>query len=147
MGIILLVLPFSLTIDRQTRRTSLPVQKSCDIYYRQLAVKGRGSPLWIPEPNDRLPIEYRRKGICVGDVGIITDYGGFDFMFNICLPHDHPINPDDLPDSFVPLYPPLKSTDIRGYTEFKTNSYLASTSVERSLRDGDLSCVLLIQTS
>ncbi|KIM47217.1 hypothetical protein M413DRAFT_23455 [Hebeloma cylindrosporum] len=107
-----------------TRRTSLPVQRSCDIYYRQLAVKGRGSPLWIPEPNDRLPIEYRRKGICVGDVGIITDYGGFDFMFNICLPRDHPINPNDLPDDFISLRPPLKSTDIRGYTEFKMNSYL-----------------------
>ena len=126
----------------KVRRTLLPVQKSCDIYYRQLAVKGRGSPLWIPEANDRLPIEYRRKGVCIGDVGIITDYGGFDFMFNICLPQDHPINPDDLPDEFVPLYPPLKPTDIRGYTEFKTNSYLASASVERSLLDGDLSYVL-----
>ena len=85
----------------------------------------------------------------MGDVGIITDYGGFDFMFNICLPHNHPINPRNLPEGFVPLYPPLESTDIRGYTEFKTNSYLASTSVERSLtgRDGNLSCVLPIPTS
>jgi len=65
----------------------------------------------------------------VGDVGIIADDGGFDFMFNICLPRGHPINPDDLPDDFVPLDPPLRPTDIRGHREFKKNHHLASTSV------------------
>ncbi|KDR67719.1 hypothetical protein GALMADRAFT_26936, partial [Galerina marginata CBS 339.88] len=51
-----------------------------------------GSPLWIPEPNKRLPISYQRRGIDIGDVGIITANGGFDFLFNICLPYNHPMN-------------------------------------------------------
>lgn len=77
----------------RVQQTSLPVQKSCDIYYRQLAVMGHGSPLWIPEPNDRLHIEYRRKGICIGDVGIIADDGSFDFM-----------RPREAPDGWCPQF-------------------------------------------
>ncbi|KAF8960161.1 hypothetical protein BDZ97DRAFT_1351936 [Flammula alnicola] len=119
------------------RRPSLPVQKSCDIYYRHLSVKGRGSPLWVPEPNTELPLEYQRRGISIGDVGIITDYGGFDFLFNICLPPGHPINPEDLPENFAPLNPPLRPIDVRGHSGFRPGSYLSSGSVERSRDDSD----------
>ena len=52
----------------------------------------RGYPLWSPEPNHRLPPEYRVVGLQIGDVGVVTEHGGFDVFFNICLPVDHPLH-------------------------------------------------------
>ena len=52
----------------------------------------RGYPLWSPEPNHRLPPEYRETGVQIGDVGVVTEHGGFDVFFNICLPVDHPLH-------------------------------------------------------
>ncbi|KAF9001524.1 hypothetical protein BDQ17DRAFT_1244342, partial [Cyathus striatus] len=71
------------------------------IYAEKMFPLNYGFPLWFPQPNRYLPLEYRRKGISVGDVGIITHNGSFDFLFNISLPAEHPINPNDLPDDFV----------------------------------------------
>ncbi|PPQ78265.1 hypothetical protein CVT25_011724 [Psilocybe cyanescens] len=117
------------------RPATPPVQKSSDIYFRHLSVKDHGYPLWIPEPNNRLPIQYQRQGIEIGDVGIITPSGSFDFLFNIRLPADNPINPPELPEQFASLHPPLDLIDIRGHLEFKPDSYLASSSIDRSQRD------------
>jgi len=97
--------------------------------------KGRGYPLWIPQSNMVLPIPYRARGVCVGDVGIITAFGGFDFLFNICLPADDPINPDELPEGFVPISPPLSRADVREFREFAAGSYLASSSISKSTGD------------
>ncbi|KDR72733.1 hypothetical protein GALMADRAFT_270676 [Galerina marginata CBS 339.88] len=119
------------------RTRALPIQRSCDIYYRHLSVKGRGSPLWIPEPNNELPVPYRRRGVTIGDVGIITASGSFDFLFNICVPRDDPINPENLPEDFFPLNPPLRPIDLRGQSEFMPNSYLASASIQRLHYDGN----------
>ena len=94
------------------------------IYERHLHLKQRGFPLWIPEPNRRLPMAYRRRGIYIGDVGIITPSGGFSFLFNICCPPGDPINPPTLPEGFSPLYPPLKDWDVGKYLEYKTRSFL-----------------------
>jgi hypothetical protein len=69
--------------------------------------------VWEPEPSSTLLNVYRRQGITVGDVGILTESGGFDFMFNVCLPSDHPIDQEGLPDGFLPIFPQLKSSDIR----------------------------------
>ncbi|KAF9001532.1 hypothetical protein BDQ17DRAFT_1409952 [Cyathus striatus] len=71
------------------------------IYVEKMFPLNYGFPLWFPEPNRYLPLEYRRKGISIGDVGIITPNGGFDFLFNISLPAEHPVNPNDLPDDFI----------------------------------------------
>jgi hypothetical protein len=103
-----------------------------EIYERHLSLKGRGFPLWIPEPNNRLPLAYRRRGINIGDVGIITPSGGFSYLFNICVPPEDPLNPRALPEDFAPLYPPLDSIDIREFTEFRAGSHLASSSIENS---------------
>ena len=100
--------------------------------------------MWEPEPSSTLPNVYRRQGITIGDVGIITASGGFDFMFNICLPSNHPINQEGLPEGFLPIFPQLKSSDIRGRMAYNTNSYLASESVVNSHRQGDSSYVYLI---
>ncbi|KAJ7807128.1 hypothetical protein B0H14DRAFT_2179246, partial [Mycena olivaceomarginata] len=74
-----------------------------DIYCIKLLRKKRGFPLYDPEPRRTLPLEYRRKGIEIGDVGRITPEGSFDFFFNIYLPADHPINNNDIPEGFSPL--------------------------------------------
>ncbi|KDR80386.1 hypothetical protein GALMADRAFT_1194831 [Galerina marginata CBS 339.88] len=114
-----------------------PAQRSCDIYYRHMGTQRRGSPLWIPEPNKNLRLQYQRNGVTIGDVGIITAFGSFAFLFSICLPHDHPIQPAELPENFEPFY--IAQSDIEKQSEFKNDSYLASASIERTHRDGDSS--------
>ena len=94
-------------------------------------MKGRGSPMWLPGPSSTLPRTYQRRGITVGDVGIITASGGFDFFFNISLPANHPINQQGLPEGFSPL-PSLHPSDIHTRLQFSPNSYLASASVGQS---------------
>lgn len=64
-----------------------------------------GFPLWFPEPGRRLPVEYRMKGVSIGDVGLITPDGAFDYLFNICLPSDDPVNINRVPENFLPLEP------------------------------------------
>ena len=107
-------------------------------------LQGRGIPLWIPQPNIRLPIPYRTEGVCIGDVGIVTASGGFDFLFNICRARDDPINPQTLPDDFVPVDPPLDPTDVREFREFSSGSYLASSSIAGSQTSGQTPCVYFL---
>jgi hypothetical protein len=106
-------------------------QNSNIIYEQRLGLKKRGFPLWIPEPNRQLPMPYQRRGVDIGDVGIITPSGGFSFLFNICLPRDSPLNPDDLPEEFSPIHPPIRPADIREFLEFKPHSYLVSAAIEK----------------
>ncbi|KAF9543338.1 hypothetical protein CPC08DRAFT_716753 [Agrocybe pediades] len=110
----------------------LPVQRSNEIYERHLLLKGRGFPLWIPEPNKNLSMIYQRKGINIGDVGLVTYSGSFSFLFNICLPADDPINPRVMPEGFAPIDPPIDSGDVRRFTEFKSGSFLGSNSIVKS---------------
>ena len=91
----------------------------------------RGRPLWIPQSNSQLPKEYRVQGVLIGDVGIFTPEGGFDFLFNILRSSSDPGNPDNLPDGFSPLSQPLDDTDIRKFREFGNDSYLSSPAVSK----------------
>jgi len=113
------------------------VQKSNEIYDHHLWLKGRGFPLWIPEPNKRLPLAYRKKGINIGDVGVITPSGAFSFLFNICEPADHPINSHLLPEGFAPIDPPVHFLDVAEFNEFKPGCYLASGFIENSKSESD----------
>ncbi|KAF4617803.1 hypothetical protein D9613_006184 [Agrocybe pediades] len=110
----------------------LPVQRSNEIYERHLLLKGRGFPLWIPEPNKNLSMIYQRQGISIGDVGLVTYAGSFSFLFNICLPADHPVNPRVMPEGFAPIDPPIDPGDVRRFTEFKSRSFLGSNSIVKS---------------
>ncbi|KAJ7107136.1 hypothetical protein C8R44DRAFT_324625 [Mycena epipterygia] len=86
--------------------TVAEVHPDSHLYCSHLQRKGRGFPLYDPQPQPNLPEEYRRCGISIGDVGSVTPEGIFDFYFNVYLPSDHPINENHVPDNFVqlPLY-------------------------------------------
>ncbi|KAJ7067226.1 hypothetical protein C8F01DRAFT_1341938, partial [Mycena amicta] len=81
-----------------------------------------------------LPAAYRRRGICIGDVGRVTPEGDFDFFFNIYLPEDHPINNNYLPGGFCPLKR-FDERDISTYN-FKRGS-VVSESVQAQCPDLD----------
>ncbi|KAJ6603033.1 hypothetical protein B0H10DRAFT_1957946 [Mycena sp. CBHHK59/15] len=70
------------------------------IYMAGLRPKGHGIPLFTPEPNENLPLEYRRKGVSIGDVGIWSDDGSFEVLFNACTPPDSSINANGVPQDF-----------------------------------------------
>ncbi len=78
-------------------------KSSREIYTRLLLQKEHGYPLWIPEPDGRLPEAYRGKGVGIGDVGILRNDGGFDYLFNACMPADDPINKGRVPEGFEPI--------------------------------------------
>jgi hypothetical protein len=99
--------------------------------------------LWIPDPNRRLHLDYRRTGVRIGDVGTITHSGAFSFLFNICLPHNDPVNPRRLPEHFAPISPPIEATDIDDFIVFTDGSHLASASVKISQTGTAISCVRL----
>jgi hypothetical protein len=86
-------------------------QSPSDIYARLLLPKKQGYPLWFPAPDEDLPVEYRSVGVDVGDVGMITSDGAFDFLFNIRHPANHPVNWKGVPGGFVPLT--LQHGDVR----------------------------------
>ncbi|KIM76638.1 hypothetical protein PILCRDRAFT_643331 [Piloderma croceum F 1598] len=75
-----------------------------DVYARQLLPKQYGYPLFVPEPYDNLPEEYRARGASIGDVGIIMPDGSFSFVFNICIPADDPINCYGVPEGFEQVH-------------------------------------------
>ncbi|KAK1230341.1 SCF ubiquitin ligase complex subunit cdc4 [Marasmius sp. AFHP31] len=80
------------------------MSQDSQVYCRTLYTRGNGLALWVPEPNGDLPPEYRTTGIRVGDVGLVTADGCFDFLFNVCVPNDDPINQyNGVPPGFEPL--------------------------------------------
>ncbi|KAJ7822201.1 hypothetical protein B0H14DRAFT_1325149 [Mycena olivaceomarginata] len=91
-----------------------PVYPDSRMYSDVLLCRGRGFPLYRPEPRPNLPEEYRRTGIAIGDVGVVTVEGGFEFFFNIYLPANNPIN-IDAPEDFVPLSACPSRRDIDNY--------------------------------
>ncbi|KAJ8080921.1 hypothetical protein PM082_017756 [Marasmius tenuissimus] len=80
------------------------MSQDSQVYCRALYPLGNGLALWGPEPNADLPLEYRTSGIRVGDIGLVTSDGRFDFLFNVCLPKNHPINLyNGVPEGYEPL--------------------------------------------
>ncbi|KAK7015109.1 hypothetical protein VNI00_019224 [Paramarasmius palmivorus] len=79
---------------------------SCGQHYTRLMLNpGEGYPLWCPEPEERdppLPETYKKTGIGIGDVGVIHQDKPFDFLFNITVPKDNPVN-ETVPTDFAPI--------------------------------------------
>ena len=66
-----------------------------DVYRDELRPLGLGLPIY--EPN---PCHYDR--VRIGDVGVVTDIGYFERVFNVFYDADHPINARfGVPDGFV----------------------------------------------
>jgi len=77
----------------------------------------------------RLSRSYRRQGVSIGDVGIFTSDGGFDFLFNVCLPAGHSSNPNELPEGFSCVL--LNPADVSEFHAHSSHSYLVSPSVKK----------------
>ncbi|KAJ7830200.1 hypothetical protein B0H13DRAFT_2114799 [Mycena leptocephala] len=100
-----------------------------EIYCNQLLRRKRGFPLYVPEPRQNLPAEYREHGVAIGDVGRVTPEGVFDFFFNIYLPAGHPINDNDVPENFDPL-PPYVSKEVFDL-DYAPGNYVSTSSVQK----------------
>ena len=94
---------------------------SDEVYVRGMLPLRRGYPLSTPQPISSLPIEKRRVGTIIGDVGAITDDGSFDYLFNPLLPTIDPKNPQDLPTAFNDVSPPVvRTSQVRGAFNSRT---------------------------
>ncbi|KIL56457.1 hypothetical protein M378DRAFT_468977 [Amanita muscaria Koide BX008] len=91
-------------------------------YIRSMLECNEGYPLYEPEP------EPNQEGVGIGDVGLVTEDGGFDFLFNVCPPADISTNPAELPDDFEML----RSPEILVKTHFQSEARLFSNGVKRT---------------
>lgn len=104
-----------------------------DIYCKYLLVQKRGIPLWEPGPQLMFPTEYRKNGISVGDVGVLSSTTGeFAFLFNIFLPADHGINDGRVPNGFIPLDKLKATKNMKRKIAYDRGSCLASSSLRRT---------------
>jgi hypothetical protein len=90
-----------------------------------------GYPLWVPKPDDNLCAAYRERGISIGDVGIITADGEFDFLFNICLPADDLINLGRTPPNFEEIVLDGPKDVSRDDEKHPPGSHIGSASVKK----------------
>lgn len=67
---------------------------------------GHGYPFWVPEIDQSLPLPYRQSGMKQGDLIILNDDGGYDYLFNIEACADDPVNINRVPPNFEPLQAP-----------------------------------------
>ncbi|KAK0209500.1 hypothetical protein IW262DRAFT_1236450, partial [Armillaria fumosa] len=79
------------------------------IYIPLMLGLGHGFPLWFPDMDTNLPAAYRVAGTQIGDLGYITDDGGFAYLFNVFASANDAINEGRVPPSFQPLVVPRPS--------------------------------------
>jgi hypothetical protein len=103
--------------------------------YRDLLLKKRhGLPLWTPDPADNLE-QHKKQGISIGDLGILTDDGGFRYLFNIHAEADAPINLEKgTPQFFTPL--PMPTITQRGFFHVEKACLTENASVEMGVSSG-----------
>jgi len=102
-----------------------------ETYQKLLLPKGHGLPLYFPDLYDSLPAACCDRGVTIGDVGIITDDGSFDFLFNVSLPSSDPINIGRTPPSFQMVV--LNESIDLGSRQcgFPRNSSIISSSIKK----------------
>lgn len=119
------ILPTSASETNRVQEESRSTLVESEVYARLLLPRKKGYPLWKPKPDERLPEEYRRVGVRIGDIGILNDSGGFDYLFNACLSADHPVNFGRVPQDFVQLI--VDDNDTVGSTrEYGSGFHIAS---------------------
>ncbi|KAJ7193973.1 hypothetical protein GGX14DRAFT_527663 [Mycena pura] len=116
------------------------MSKPANELYRLLVSQKHGFPLFTPEPNENLPIEYRKVGVSIGDVGILGD-GSFEVLFNACRPTSHSINGvHGVPEDFTVF--PLSNRQISRRSYHSPGSIITSAKIsEMSLSVGGSSAV------
>ncbi|KAF9477563.1 hypothetical protein BDN70DRAFT_101076 [Pholiota conissans] len=91
------------------------VSSSCgvpQIYCRSMLSSGHGfGPSNITGDINR-PAEHIYDGANIGDVGYVDEYGAFVYCFNIFQERNDPLQPKDIPATFVPLPLPLSNEDV-----------------------------------
>ncbi|KAJ3832699.1 hypothetical protein F5878DRAFT_591385 [Lentinula raphanica] len=93
------IAPSTSNVDRMPDRAvgSTPFVES-DVYAQLLLPCRQGYPLWEPKTyNEHLPEVYKKVGVHLGDVGLLTRLGGFDYLFNVCHEADHELNRGRVP--------------------------------------------------
>ncbi|KAK0187318.1 hypothetical protein F5146DRAFT_771083 [Armillaria mellea] len=73
------------------------------IYVPSLIVQDHGYPLWLPDPFSNVPPNNVRPGTQVGDLGYLTEDGGFVYLFNVCKDANDPVNLGRVPPDFAPV--------------------------------------------
>ena len=86
-----------------------------------------GYALYYPDPDSSLPVGYQRNGVRIGDVGIVTRDGNFEFLFNVCVQNGHN-NPQELPNNFEML----ESVDLSNRPYFQPGTHLLSNGVNQT---------------
>jgi len=104
------------------------IPKDSEVYLRLMLKHKHGYPLYRPGPKRNLRMEYRKRGVRIGDVGRITPDGAFDFMFNIDSSQATSVNPPNLPTNFETI-PPI---EIRSKRYFKPGQHLLSEHVKQT---------------
>ncbi|KAJ7498032.1 hypothetical protein B0H11DRAFT_830274 [Mycena galericulata] len=106
------------------------------IYSRLLFPKGHGYPLFHPQPSDDLPEPARKIGTEIGDVGVVTEDGCFDPIFNILKSADDRSNRFGVPLGFTPVV--LGPEDIRMRAQYHPpGSDISNTTVNKKRLDID----------
>ncbi|PBK90432.1 hypothetical protein ARMGADRAFT_934308 [Armillaria gallica] len=109
-------------------------QRAQAIYIPLMLGLGHGFPLWFPDMDSNLPAAYRVAGTRVGDLGYITDDGGFAYLFNVCASANDAINEGRVPPNFQPLVLPYPSVRTWQETHPKpsalTTSHVQQTTIE-----------------
>jgi hypothetical protein len=77
-----------------------------EIYARMMMTLGHGYAPFVPEPTDdpEAPNEaYTKVGVESGDVVLLNEDGGYDYVFNCTLSINHPKNVRGVPDGHQPF--------------------------------------------
>ncbi|KAJ7483220.1 hypothetical protein FB451DRAFT_1555253 [Mycena latifolia] len=107
-----------------------------ELYSRLLFPKGHGYPLFHPQPSDDLPDPARRIGTEIGDVGVVTQDGCFDPIFNILHAANDPANRFGVPLGFEQVL--LRQEDIRlRVLSHLPGSDISNTSVSKKRLDAE----------
>ncbi|KAF8802279.1 hypothetical protein BYT27DRAFT_7308266 [Phlegmacium glaucopus] len=91
-----------------------PVQRSHETYERHDTSCSKGRR--IPQPNQILTELTEQVFVLAMSISSQLSVV-LIFLFNICQTRDDPTNPEDLPDNFAPIHPPLNLTDVREFRE------------------------------
>ncbi|KAH8823062.1 hypothetical protein DL96DRAFT_261192 [Flagelloscypha sp. PMI_526] len=96
------------------------------LYTEELYKAGHGLPLWDPQPL------FKGKPVEIGDVGLITEDGGFEILFNATVPAEEQ-EQYRLPPNFSPLM--INHMDIQVSPEVTSAPYIVCGDVKLQERD------------